>query len=104
MKNATHASMVGVAFSCPSRRRIFFNEEMGAGIFAFAGWCRNGLVPLREPMPGPWNGRTLEQFVSCNGQLFVFVDGWTGRRQRICAFWQEEISHRHFSIRKDDLV
>ena len=45
MKNATHASMVGVAFSCPSRRRIFFNEEMGAGIFAFAGWCRNGLVP-----------------------------------------------------------
>jgi len=53
MKNATHASMVGVAFSCPSRRRIFFNEEMGAGIFAFAGWCRNGLVPLREPMPGP---------------------------------------------------
>lgn len=53
MKNATHASMVGVAFSCPSRRRIFFNEEMGGRDIRLCRMVPQRLVPLREPMPGP---------------------------------------------------
>lgn len=60
MKNATHASMVGVAFSCPSRRRIFLTKKWGQGYSplpdgAATGWFPYGnLCQVRETA-GLWS-------------------------------------------------